>query len=60
MHYLLRGIPPCPDDVMRPPRPPQSLPISHGVYGQYRDMTKEPSSDEDDKDYYVDNILPRC
>ncbi|PHT40919.1 hypothetical protein CQW23_19773 [Capsicum baccatum] len=43
---------------MRPPRPPQSLLISHGVYG--RDMTKDPSSDEDDKDYYVDNAPLRC
>ncbi|KAM3397444.1 hypothetical protein P3S68_000956 [Capsicum galapagoense] len=53
------GIPPCPDDVVRPPRPPQSLPISHGVYGQYRDVTEDPTSDEDDEDYYVDNTPPR-
>ncbi|PHU26408.1 hypothetical protein BC332_04740 [Capsicum chinense] len=50
------GIPPCPGDAVRPP-PPQSLPISHGVYGQYRDVTEEPSSDEDDEDYYVENTL---
>ncbi|PHT36658.1 hypothetical protein CQW23_24358 [Capsicum baccatum] len=45
---------------VHPPRPTQSLPISHGVYGQYRDVTEEPSSDEDDEDYYVDNTLPYC
>ncbi|PHT56698.1 U-box domain-containing protein 4 [Capsicum baccatum] len=52
------GIPPCPGDVVRPPRPPQSLPISHGVYGQYIDVNEEPNSDKDD--YYVDNTPPRC
>ncbi|PHU06705.1 hypothetical protein BC332_23194 [Capsicum chinense] len=55
-----RGIPPCPDDVVCPPRPPQSLSISHGVYDQYKDVTEDPSSDEDDEDYYVDNIPSRC
>ncbi|PHU17407.1 hypothetical protein BC332_13102 [Capsicum chinense] len=25
-----------------------------------QDVTKEPSSDEDDKDYYMDNTPPRC
>ncbi|PHU09270.1 hypothetical protein BC332_21130 [Capsicum chinense] len=49
------GVPPCFGDVVRPSRPPQSLPISHGVYGQYRDVTEEPDSDKDDEDYYVDN-----
>ncbi|PHT90771.1 hypothetical protein T459_05884 [Capsicum annuum] len=52
------GIPPFPNDVVRPPRPPQSLPISYGVYGQYRDETEDPTSDEDDEDYYVDNTPP--
>ncbi|PHT38334.1 Isocitrate dehydrogenase [NAD] regulatory subunit 1, mitochondrial [Capsicum baccatum] len=55
-----KGIPPCPGDAVCPPRPPQSLPISHGVYGQHRDVTEEPSSDEYDEDYYVGNTLPRC
>ncbi|PHU17377.1 hypothetical protein BC332_13072 [Capsicum chinense] len=45
---------------IRPSRPCQSLPISHRVYGQYRDVTEESSSDEDDEDYYVENTPPCC
>ncbi|KAM3397434.1 hypothetical protein P3S68_000946 [Capsicum galapagoense] len=44
---------PCSGDVVCPSRPPQSLPILHGVYGQYIDVTEQPNSDEDDEDYYV-------
>ncbi|PHU07578.1 hypothetical protein BC332_24067 [Capsicum chinense] len=36
----------------------KSLPISHGVYDQYKDVTEEPNSDKDDEDYYVDNTPP--
>lgn len=60
MHYLLRGDSPCPGDLVRPLRPTESLPISHGIYGQYRDVTEEPNSDEDDEVYYVDNTPLRC
>ncbi|PHU22881.1 hypothetical protein BC332_07988 [Capsicum chinense] len=43
-----------------PPRPPQFLPISLGVYSQYKGVTEEPSSDEYDEDFYVDNTPPHC
>ncbi|PHU29884.1 hypothetical protein BC332_01977 [Capsicum chinense] len=37
-----------------------SLPISHEVYDQYRDVSEEPNNNEDDEDYYVDNAPPYC
>ncbi|PHT87111.1 hypothetical protein T459_09217 [Capsicum annuum] len=43
-----------------PPRSPQFLPISLGVYSQYKGVTEEPSSDEYDEDFYVDNTPPHC
>ncbi|KAF3620703.1 hypothetical protein FXO38_32220 [Capsicum annuum] len=57
---LISSIPPYPSDVVSPPQPLQSLPISHGVYDQYKDMSEEFSSDEDNEDYYVDNAPPYC
>ncbi|PHT53019.1 hypothetical protein CQW23_07481 [Capsicum baccatum] len=48
------------DAAVSPPRPPQFLPISLGVYSQYRGVTEEPNSDEYDEDFYVDNTPPHC
>ncbi|KAM3246929.1 hypothetical protein P3L10_008696 [Capsicum annuum] len=53
---LASGVSPCP--TVCPPRPPQSLPILHGVYIQYKGVTEEHDSDEDDEDYYMDNAPP--
>lgn len=47
-------IPPCRSDVVCPPRLFQSRLIQHQIYGQYRGLTDEHSSDED----HVANIPP--